>query len=406
MHGISFDECAFERNLTFVVNEVLHNAAHVHGWPDVPRSARRRRPRASPDFEDEWKRGDPENPLREPDRISFRMSTRDNIGFGIDKTIFDRLIRGVPPHLIPQNIDGYFIQGRKAFFDSRAVDAMFVYDIDPYVPRKPRHRYVQGVDPAAVYDATWSIVLDVTTDGRAEGVKATKKAGKQKVIDVAEMVVDTHHEYEGDGATCETALDTTGMGGKIFRQMLGGIHPLRNVEFGGTRQKKLRMLTDLKGLIEQGRLRFPRYGVWLDLRRQLMAYILDDRKIEQDAVMALACAIKQIMRAMNSSQHVAPFDFWGQPAPTGGRRPPKVKVIPPTITPEEDAKRRTGARIAKIMNSSSPPTTSSRWGRIVTSHAQIFVGRMGARGMGAVYAADHVDGALRCEAEQTQDAIG
>jgi hypothetical protein len=346
MHGISFDECAFERNLTFVVNEVLHNrrmsTAGQMYLISTPSEAE-----GFAEFEDEWKRGDPENPLREPDRISFRMSTRDNIGFGIDKQIFDRLIRGVPPHLIPQNIDGFFIQGRKAFFDSRAVDVMFVKDILPYVPRKPRHRYVQGVDPAAVYDATWSIVIDATVDGRAEGVKATKRAGKQKVIDVAEMVVDTHHEYEGDGATCETALDTTGMGGKVFRQMLGGIHPLRNVEFGGTKAKKMRMLTDLKGLIEQGRLRFPREGIWLDLRRQLMAYVLEDRRIEQDAVMALACAVKQVMRQMNTSQHTAPFDFWSSAAPYGAARPRPSRAKPPTETPEEASKRRTAARLKR-----------------------------------------------------------
>lgn len=346
MHGVSFDECAFERNLTFVVNEVLHNRRLSTGGPmlliSTPSEAE-----GFSDFQDEWKRGDPDNPLRESDRISFYMSTRDNIGYGIDRDIFDRLVRGIPPHLVPQNIDGRFIQGRRAFFDARAVDAMFVKDIPAHAPRKERHRYVQGVDPAAVYDATWSIVIDATTPGRAEGVKATRRQGKQKVVDVAEMVVDTHHEYEGEGATCETALDTTGMGGKVFKQMLTGIHPLRNVEFGGTRAKKMRMLTDLKGLIEQGRLRFPREGVWLDLRRQLIAYMLDDRRIEQDAVMALACAVKQVMRQMYGARHVAPFDFWSvpPPAPKGAISPRGTKAIEPTLDPMGPHKQATRYRL-------------------------------------------------------------
>jgi hypothetical protein len=310
MNGISFDECGFERNFTFIVNEVLHNRRLSTGGPmwfiSTPSEG-------FTEFSDEFKRGDPDNPLREPDRISFYMSTRDNIGYGIEKDIFDRLVRGIPPHLIPQNIDGRFIQGRTAFFDARAVDAMFVPGIPEERPREPAHRYVQGVDPAAVYDATWSIVLDGTVDGRAEGVRATRREGKQKVVDVAAMVVSTHRSYTGDGATCETAVDVTGMGGKVFKELLGDLHPFRGVEFGGTKKQKMRLLTDLKGLIEQGRLRFPRVGVWLQLRRQLLAYVLDDRKIEQDAVMALAVATKQLMRQMANAKDTAPFDFWEPP---------------------------------------------------------------------------------------------
>lgn len=310
MNGITFDECGFERNFTFIVNEVLHNRRLSTGGPmwfiSTPSEG-------FTEFADEFKRGDPENPLREPDRISFYMSTRDNIGYGIDQDIFDRLVRGIPPHLIPQNIDGRFIQGRSAFFDARAVDAMFVEGIPEERPREPGHRYVQGVDPAAVYDATWSLVLDATVAGRAEGVRATRREGKQKVVDVAAMVVSTHRSYTGDGATCETAVDVTGMGGKVFKELLGDLHPFRGVEFGGTKKQKMRLLTDLKGLIEQGRLRFPRTGPWLQLRRQLLAYVLDDRKIEQDAVMALAVAVKQLMRQMANAKDSAPFDFWEPP---------------------------------------------------------------------------------------------
>jgi len=340
MHGISFDECGFERNFTFIVNEVLHNRRLSTGGPmwfiSTPSEG-------FTEFKDEWDRGDPKNPLAEPDRISFTMSARDNIGYGIDQDIFDRLVVGVPAHLIPQNIDGEFIQGRSAFFDARAVDRMFVRDMPEEVPRETKHRYIQGVDPAATYDATWSIVLDATTDGRVEGVKATKKAGKQKVVDVAAMVVGTHHAYTGDGATCETAVDVTGMGGKVFKELLGDLHPFRGVEFGGTKKNKMRMLTDLKGLIEQGRLRFPRSGTWLDLRKQLLSYILDDRRIEQDAVMALCVAVKQVMRQMADARDAAPFDFFEEPTDEAGNVVPlvKAKVIP--LTKHRLARRINGA---------------------------------------------------------------
>ena len=339
MNGISFDECGFERNLSFIVNEVLHNRRLSTGGPlwliSTPSEG-------FTEFADEWKRGDPDNPLREPDRISFRMSARDNIGYGIDQAIFDRLVRGIPPHLIPQNIDGYFIQGRQAFFNAKAVDAMFRKALPEEAPREPAHRYVQGVDPAATYDATWSIVIDATVDGRAAGVKATRRAGKQKVVDVAAMVVGTHRAYTGDGATCETAVDTTGMGGKVFKELLGDLHPMRSVEFGGTKARKQKMLTDLKGLIEQGRLQFPRSGVWLDLRKQLLAYILDDRRIEQDAVMALAVAVKQVMRQMANAQDSAPFDFFVEPTDEAG-----VPVLGSRRKTKEDWKKHRLARRLK-----------------------------------------------------------
>jgi hypothetical protein len=309
MNGISFDECGFENNLEFVVDEVLHMRRLSTGGPMWLVSTPSEGFNA---FQDVWKRGDPENPLQEPDRISFRMSSRDNIGHGIDPAVFERMVAGYPEHLVPQNVDGYFIQGRQAFFDSKAVDAMFVDSLPQMSPRERGHRYVQGVDPAVTYDATWSLTLDATDAGRATGVRAERRKGKQRVTDVAALVKGVHQSYNGDGATCETALDTTGMGGKVFKQMLDGVWPLRSVEFGGTRWRKKRMLTDLKALIEQGRLRFPRSGPWLELRRQLLGYIIEDRKIEQDAVMALAVAVKQIMRQMAGALDEAPFDFWGE----------------------------------------------------------------------------------------------
>ena len=341
MHGISFDECGFERNLPFIVDEVLHFRRLSTGGPLILISTPSQ---GFNDFADVWKRGDRDDPQAEYRKLSFRMSTRENIGFGLTKPDFDNMVRGYTPELIPQNIDGFFIQGAKAFFDSASVDRMFVKDLPETRPRRANGRYVQGVDPAAVYDSTWSIVLDATEDGRADGVRATRKQGKQKVVAVAAMVVATHHAYTGEGATCETAVDTTGMGGKVFKELLGDLHPMRAVEFGGVKSRKLKMLTDLKGLIEQGRLRFPRSGVWLELRRQLLAYMLDDRKIEQDAVMCLAVAVKQVMRQMANARDTQPFDFFVAPLDEEGAL---LEVLRNRDKPIDLRKHRTARRIAR-----------------------------------------------------------
>lgn len=324
MNGISFDECGFEPNLEFVVDEVLDMRRLSTGGPLLLISTPSMGFNA---FHDIWKRGDPDDPQREPKYQSFRLSARENVGYGLEKGVFERLVGGYPEHLRPQNVDGYFIQGIKAFFDSKAVDAMFSDEVPEVQSARRRHRYVQGVDPAAVYDATWSITLDATEVGRATGVRAIRRRGKQKVTEVAALVRSVHRTYSVQGATCETAVDTTGMGGKVFVQMLEGIHPIRHVEFGGTKQKKMKLLTDLKGLIEGGRLRFPRTGAWLDLRRQLLAYVLEDRRIEQDAVMALAVAAKQVMRQMAGGKDSAPFDFWAASV-TPERRQEDLTVVP------------------------------------------------------------------------------
>jgi hypothetical protein len=98
----------------------------------------------------------------------------------------------------------------------------------------------------------------------------------------------------------------------MFRDLLP--MNVKMVEFGGTKRKKLGLLNQLKKEIESGRLRLPKYGKWLGLRRQLLGYKLDDRKIEQDAVMALAVAVDVAKRNPGASMNSQPFDYFGSNA--------------------------------------------------------------------------------------------
>jgi predicted RNase H-like nuclease len=96
---------------------------------------------------------------------------------------------------------------------------------------------------------------------------------------------------------CYTAIDATGFGGKMFREALeSSVANITNVEFGGTVQKKRMLLGDLRTMIDEGRLLLPAQGAWAQVRKQLLQYKLDDRKIEQDAVMALVCAVYLLRR--------------------------------------------------------------------------------------------------------------
>jgi hypothetical protein len=199
---------------------------------------------------------------------------------------------------------------------------MFVEGMPHRQEPEARGRYVHGVDPALTHDATWSVVLKITPGQPAIGVLAQRKQGKQTITSVTGMVRDTHLHYDDGSARCDTGLDTTGFGGKVFRDALSDITGIRQVEFGGRGHRKLVILSDLKGLIEQGRLRFPRSGIWLELRRQLLGYRLPDRGLATDAVMALAVAARVMIRYQQIvAAPAGPFTFFDQPGGDPRRRP-------------------------------------------------------------------------------------
>jgi len=308
MDGESFDECAFEPNFDFIVDEVLHMRRLSTGGQLILIGTMTEGLTA---FADKWDEGNPDAPDKKIDSISLRISTRENIGFGIDKRFFDRLVAAMPPYLIPQNIDGFAIESREAFFGAQSVNAVFDNALPETSPALRGHRYVQGVDPALTYDSTWSIVLDITGGVAWNGSWVERLSGRQTGQVVAGLALHAHHAYT-DAAlriTCHTGLDATGYGGKMFRDLLP--IPVRMVEFGGTRQKKLSLLNALKKVIEEGRLHLPKHGKWLGVRRQLLGYKLDDRKIEQDAVMALAVAVDVAKRNPGAASDQVPFDYFG-----------------------------------------------------------------------------------------------
>lgn len=341
MNGISYDEGGFDPYFEFVVDEVLHNRRLSTGgqlW--IVGTATE----GLTAFADRWAKGDPEAPDRSGDAVSLRMSTRENVGYGIDRGMFDRLVAGMPADLVPQNIDGMFLEGKSSFFAQSAVDAMFVKELPEMQPALKGHHYLQGADPAISYDSTWSIVLDGTRSP-AIGVLASHQTGRTTTNVIAALVTNNHQAYTGDGYRCQTGVDTTGMGGAMFRDALP--IPVRSVEFGGTRGRKLKLLANLKAAIEQGKLRFPREGKWLTLRRQLLGYRLADKALKTDAVMALAVAWDMV-RLNPPGTSSATLDYFGG----GGKGvPSRTSIGPPgsgfgrrvvTYTSLRDMKQRGG----------------------------------------------------------------
>ena len=135
MDGESFDECAFEPNFDFVIDEVLHMRRLSTGGQLFLIGTMTE---GLTDFADKWQEGNPDAPDRKIDSICLRISTRENIGYGIDAEMFDRLVAAMPPYLIPQNIDGFAIESREAFFGAQSVEAVFDNDLPEIDSRRAR----------------------------------------------------------------------------------------------------------------------------------------------------------------------------------------------------------------------------------------------------------------------------
>lgn len=295
MNGISFDEAGLEDNLMWIYENVIRNRRLGTGGQVIFISTPEE---GFTEFADYWFMGDPESPDRKPRHMSLRMSSRENVGFGLTREVFDDLVADMDEDRIKQNIDGYFIQGRLAYFDALKVDACFVVDLPELQAAEHGKTYLQGVDPG-LSDKCWSLVFS-KVNGKLTGVKAEWSRARDTESIVA-MAVQNHDAYEintrGRRTDCATAIDTTALGGHMFRDLtLQSLPTVTSVEFGGNLAAKRKLLGDLKTMIEQGDLKMPRTGDWLMVRRQMLGYKLGDRKIEQDAVMALCCIMKLVRR--------------------------------------------------------------------------------------------------------------
>lgn len=330
MHLITFDECGIEPNLQWIFENVIHlrrlgtgGQAFFFSTPEEGLTY----------FADMWFMGDPDQPDRHPSKMSLRMSTRDNIGFGLDQETFDSLTAGMDEDHIKQNIDGYFIQGRTAYFNANSVDRAFVDTLPELETVRAGQQYVQGLDPAVKVDGMWSTVFrvydekteDPTTKEwahvtKAIGVRVERQRGRKTVDGIVDLAETVHFAYDRPlkKSTCTTGIDSTGMGGHMFKDLLdqsivGGV---RSIEFGGNTQHKRKLLGNLRTMLDKGWLQMPRSGIWLEVRRQLLGYKLDDKNIETDAVMALAVAVAVIRTIRPGGEVASPFAAFAVNTPT------------------------------------------------------------------------------------------
>ena len=293
MHGLSFDEAGLQEapTLTYLLKEVMHARRLSTGGQFIIIST----PSAdtSTEFEDLWYTGDPTDPFRDPRAFSMQMSTRDNIGYGIDREAFDALIAHQSENWIAQNIDGKFIQAQGVWFNAASVRAAFKDDLpEKQEPKGAGHSYAHALDPGLT-DKCWSLVAEMDADGGLTGVSLDRQPGKQTTRGIVALGQRDHAEYAKGGANIETGVDHTALGGHMFRELLEEAIPVvRMIEFGGVIKTKRQLLSDLRTAFDEGRLKFPASGYWVEVQKQCLNYKLADRKMEQDLVMCLAIIVK------------------------------------------------------------------------------------------------------------------
>ena len=335
--GISFDEAAFEDHLKSILNEALMMRLVAMGGPLFPTST----PNGINDFYElvqqithgaevqPWS-GVPtdHNPEERVWQTELGVVTwsvvDDNVGFGLTREFVDDQERDLDESTKEQQLRGAFLEPAEAFFTPASlVLAAFIKSLPDLQQPQPGHVYVIAWDPSVSSDPTAGVVIDVTKEPWI-GVAVTHYKKPLGINELIQKIWATHALFNSATdprnlvaqSRAITCFDETSMGGKIIRQMLAGLHPLRPINFGGP-SAKLSMLTNLRAALvgkkvdDKHRPMLLLPDSWMSVRRELLTYRLKDDKLRQDLVMALAMAADVAARGFSGATR-APFSVQGR----------------------------------------------------------------------------------------------
>ena len=314
--AISVDEAAFVDYLTEVKDTVLMMRLIASGGPLLLFST----PNGMNDFFDQAdsirQSGEEIGDMHWADEqrhLVWAVIT-DNLGYGIDQAAIDRMEKSLNPATKEQQLRGAFLEPAEAFFvpQDKIIKA-FRNDLPNEQTPVPGHNYAIFYDPSVASDPTAAIVLDVTKlpwTGVYFG-------HWEKPMDVTALVGEmfrVHAAYNGyyDRNVLSTpsravlGYDSTSLGGAVFTQLLGPIHPKRGINMAGAPAKKVAALTNLRDRLTNGHIILP--ASWGRLRQEILNYRLNDKGIKQDAVMALMGAdmIATIMNPTLKQKEINP----------------------------------------------------------------------------------------------------
>lgn len=248
------------------------------------------------DYEEWWKKGDPENAFRDPLFYSARGSIYDNPH--VTPKMIEELKSGTPPYLLPQVLEGRFVQSSEAFFSKLALDEAFKAELSPNFSREKDRYYIIAADFAVskAGDRSVFVVLDATS--KPYTVKQVYEPARgtphPDLIEKMKQLLEFYHaEWKQDNQIvhCEAlaTYDSTGLGGKMFQTEMSTLFPRpRGYDFGGMTKKKLQILSSLRLLLDKGWIVIP--GEYAQVKQELKDYKRQDDKLQTDSVMALALA--------------------------------------------------------------------------------------------------------------------
>lgn len=297
-HGISFDEAAFELHLNHILDQAVKLRLISTGGPLWLVST----PNGINDFYEVVTAMQNAGTQTFHERVWEAPSRRwaliwshitDNLGYGLSQEDIDFMEADVDPATKEQQLRGAFLEPLDAFFvPVSEIKRAWVPGLRDRDRPRNNHRYVIFWDVSVSADPTVVIIVDVT--GKPwRGVyfeRWEKPMGIRKLIpEMRRLHAEWNSKQAGGGFAprATTGFDATSMGGVMLKQEIEGITPKRGLNFAG--QTKMNALTNARAILGKRDIAIP--AGWVRLQREVFGYKLDDKKLVQDSVMALAGAL-------------------------------------------------------------------------------------------------------------------
>jgi hypothetical protein len=309
-HGISFDEAAFEDWLHEVLDQAVKLRLVSTGGPLWLVST----PNGINDYYEVVMAVQQAGTQTFHERVWEAPAQRwalvwsyitDNVGYGLTQEDVDFMEEDVDPATKEQQLRGAFLEPVDAFFvPSQNILESWIPGLTGRQGPQNNHRYVIFWDPSVSSDPTVCIVLDVTRKPW-KGVWMKRWEKPMSANTLLEEMLKVHQHWntapnrKGFPPRAITGFDATSMGGKILTQQLEAMAPKRPLNFGGGKVK-LNALTNMRAALSRHDIWLP--ADWLRLQREVLSYRLDDKKLVQDCVMALAGALYIAAQGFSGAQ--------------------------------------------------------------------------------------------------------
>jgi hypothetical protein len=215
----------------------------------------------------------------------------DNVGFGVTQAEADYQEATQDPATKEAKLRGAILFPTKAFFTpAENILKAWVPGLTSREYPQAGHSYVIFWDVSVQSDPTVMIVMDVTRKPW-RGVKFRRWVKPMPVQELIDTMEQEHWYWSQHAANMmptrvRTGYDSTAMGGTIFTQLMKNIPNKIGMNLGGTAKIKVQALSDLRAMMSRLDVIWPED--WLTLRKEVMGYRLEDKKIRQDCVMTAA----------------------------------------------------------------------------------------------------------------------